>query len=68
MRKITQSRQGELQIDECVAQSGFDRYTLTIAAAGRAREISRAAQRNGDFRYVNATMSALIDLQHGLTD
>ena len=55
------SRTPELNIEKCVKQAGGNRYDMVLIAAQRARELAKQNERSD--KYVNAAVSALLELQ-----
>lgn len=57
------SRTPELNIEKCVKEAGGNRYDMVLLAARRARELAKENVRSD--KYVNTTVTALLELQKG---
>ena len=60
-KKLVNSRTPELNIEKCVINAGGNRYDMVLMTALRAREIAKTTARSD--KYVNASVSALLELQ-----
>ena len=59
------SRGPDLNMDECVENSGGNRFDLVLIATVRARELSRRHKAAGHATQINAPVSALLGIQEG---
>ena len=62
-KKLVDSRTPELNIEKCVKEPGGNPYDMELIAAQRARELAKENTRSD--KYVNAAVSALLELQEG---
>jgi len=60
------SRQPQVDLEKCVEIVGGNRYDLVLMASARHRQIGIKKRANKDFTSGN-TISALLDIQNGLT-
>jgi len=63
MNKVKLSRGTEIDFDKCVDQMVGNKFNLVLAAAARAREISKRNKANGKKEHECAPVSALLDVQ-----
>jgi DNA-directed RNA polymerase omega subunit len=65
MKPIVNSRGATIDTQQCVENSGGNKYDLILIASTRAREIRRQHKDSNQFEHTHATVSALIDIQEG---
>jgi DNA-directed RNA polymerase subunit K/omega len=58
------SRGPEINLEQCVANAGNNRFNLVLIASARAREIARKHREAGDISTANACVSAILDVQN----
>jgi len=64
----TLSRGPSLDIEQCVANAGGNRFDLVLIAAIRSREIARQHKHSESKEHVYPSVSALLEIQEGKID
>jgi DNA-directed RNA polymerase omega subunit len=62
---LSLSRGPSIDIEECVANAGNNRFNLVIMAAARAREIARRHKNSESKEHINSPITALLEFQEG---
>lgn len=65
MKNVTQSRGSSLDVEQCTANAGGNRFDLVLIAAARAREIKRQHAFSDRFEHKHSAVTALLDVQEG---
>lgn len=66
--KKTDSRGPLVDTQKCLDNVGGNRFELVLIASVRSRELSRRYKNSEQDTYVNASVSALLDIQEGKID
>jgi DNA-directed RNA polymerase subunit K/omega len=61
--KVKLSRGTSINFDTCVKNMNGNKFNLVLAAAARAREISKRNKANGKIEHECTPVSALLDVQ-----
>jgi len=64
----TLSRGPSIDLEQCVENSGGNRFDLVIMAAARARELSRQHRHHERTEHLNSPITALLEFQNGKLD
>jgi DNA-directed RNA polymerase subunit K/omega len=64
--KLSDSRGPTIDTQKCLDQIGGNRFELVLIASVRSREISRRLKNSDQSNYLNASVSALLDVQEGI--
>jgi DNA-directed RNA polymerase subunit K/omega len=59
---IKETRASEVDVEKCIAKTGFGRFDLVVAAAQRVRELKIRARESG--QHISA-VDALLEAQNG---
>jgi DNA-directed RNA polymerase subunit K/omega len=59
------SRGPQIDIEQCVANSGHNRFDLVIMASARAKELARRHKQSESKEHIYAPITALLEFQEG---
>jgi len=68
MKPKTLSRGTTIDTEQCVANSGGNRFDLVLIAAIRSREIARQHKHSESKEHVYPSVSALLEIREGKID